>query len=268
MPNGFTDAQICFYEEHGCLVPNEGQINFYHKNGYLVLEGAFSDEECDTLLALLKQYADENFGAMLQIDWQVSEVRDRVRGVMDDSRVVPVLETLQGMEVDGLMTQVLFKEVGTAYAAQSWNPHQDNSYPQAPLGCFITINLFLEDADRENGCLFLYPGSHKEGLLEYTPTISYREQPGERPGNKVEIPSLYEGKEIDVVVKKGGYLVLHGEMIHGSHPNVSPTRSRPVFQATYVKRGVSFFEGRNAKRTRISLKNSGIFRQYAVNVHD
>ena len=73
-----------------------------------------------------------------------------------------------------LMSQMLFKEVNSRYASQAWNPYQDNSYPRnetinSANGLntqYITTNFFLEDANKENGTLYVYPGSHKLGLLE------------------------------------------------------------------------------------------------------
>ena len=44
--------------------------------------------------------------------------------------MVHILETLTNAKVVGLMSQILFKEAGSPYASQAWNPHQDNSYPQ------------------------------------------------------------------------------------------------------------------------------------------
>lgn len=229
---------------------SQEQIHFYNENGYLVLEGMYSPAECDTLLGVLKASADEKFSAILNLDRRVPAVRD----AMKDPRIVSVLETLQGGELSGLMTQVLFKEAGSPYAKQAWNPHQDNAYPRARKGAFITINLFLADSDRETGCLYIYPGSHNEDLLPDAPTKSYREDPGTNPGNTVDLPEKYKGKEREVIVPKGGMLVLHGNVVHGSYPNMSLTRSRPVFQATYILKGENFIPGKNANRTEIPLR--------------
>lgn len=209
----------------------------------------FSADECDAMLGLMRSHAEPEFPAILNLDRRVP----RLRGVMRDARVVSILESLQGGEVVGLMSQVLFKEVGTQYAGQAWNPHQDNSYNRSPYGTYITINIFLADADRNNGTLYIYPGSHTEGLLEARPVVSYREGIGENPGNMVDLPPFYRGREVDLNFKKGDMLILHGEVIHGSYPNLSATRSRPLFSISYMTRGVDFVPGRNANRTPISL---------------
>jgi len=230
------------------FVLNQHQVNFYNLNGYLVVEGVFSKEECAAMLHEFEQHADCDFSAILNADrWAPA-----IRNIMRKRRVVEVLEQLQGREIVGLMSQVLFKKAESKYASQAWNPHQDNAYPQAKSGAYITINIFLEDADRENGCMYVYPGSHKEGLLPFKPTVSYREVPGTNPGNTVEVSERYTKQ--DLVVKKGDMLILHGDVIHGSYPNVSPTRSRPLFSISYISKGEPFIPGRNANRMEIPLR--------------
>ena len=102
------------------------------------------------------------------------------------------------------------------------------SYHQNPNGKTITTNLACEDADVENGTLFLYPGSHKEGIINFEPRKSFREDKGKQPGNTLVLPKKYQDKKTDCLMKKGDVLFLHGNCIHGSYPNKSKTRSRPL----------------------------------------
>ncbi len=223
------------------------EIRLYKENGYLVVNDLFSSEECDQILATCKARTDEKFSAILNLDRQVPAVRE----VMKSPKIVHIIETLQGAEVVGLMSQILFKEAGSPYASQAWNPHQDNAYPQAPDGAYITINLFLGDADPENGGMYIYPGSHKEGTLPFEPTISYREKTGTNPGNTCRVPPQYT--KVDLVVPKGGMLIMNSNVIHGSYPNRSATRSRPLFSISYLTKGQPFVPGNTAKREEIPL---------------
>ncbi len=175
-----------------------------------------------------------------------------LRNVMRDPRKVSILETLQGREVSALMSQMLFKEAGTPYADQGWKPHQDNAYPKNLNGQYITTNLFLADADKENGTLYIYPGSHKLGLLDCDATLSYREAKGTSPGNRTHMPPEWEENHVDVNFKKGDLLVLHGNCIHGSYVNKS-SRSRPLYSDSLISKGEYFDPGRHARRMEISL---------------
>ncbi len=224
---------------------------FYHRFGYLIVDNIYQPEECDAIKAEIENHADADFSAIMNLDRE----SESVRSIMRKWWVVTILEELQGREVVALMSQVLFKKAGSKYAMQAWNPHQDNAYPKAEHGAYITINIFLEDANRENGSLYVYAGSHKEGLLDARPTISFHEAPGANPG-KVIRDSMRYGKypRIDLIFKKGSMLVLHGDLVHGSHPNLSPTRSRPLFSVSYINKGVAFWSGKNAKREAIELR--------------
>ena len=224
------------------------EIRSYKDNGYLVVEGLFTFEECDNILKVCKSRADKDFSAILNLDREVPALRN----VMKDPRIVQILEILQGAEVVGLMSQILFKEAGSPYAEQAWNPHQDNAYPQARDGAYITINLFLRDADPENGGMYIYPGSHREGTLPFEPTVSYREKKGTNPGNSCKVAPQY--KKVDLIIPPGGMLIMNSNVIHGSYPNRSGTRSRPLFSISYITRGEKFVPGNTAKRAEIPLR--------------
>ena len=220
---------------------------FFFQNGFVVISNILSKENCDNLYSACAKHANEDFAAIHSIErdppegYGVKEVWD----VMCNRAIINILDTLKTSQVGVVGSQILFKKAGTRYADQAWNPHQDNSYPQTCRGAYTTTNIFLEDADPENGGLYIYPGSHREPLLPFVPTESFREKKGANPGNTVEVPSKY--KKVDLYVKKGDMLVLHGHCIHGSYLNKS-NRSRPLFSANYVPRGELFISGRNSKR--------------------
>ena len=252
------------------------QIEFYKDNGYLVVEGTLSPSECDKALEVLEYHAkksgNKNYAAVMNLDrpeeWRhVYGTRDHwihshIRQVLIKNPVsVTALETVQGVPPGSLavmQTQVIYKTAGTDYAGQAWNLHQDGSYHGAPYGNTLTGNLALTDQDRENGCIFVYPGSHRIGrFLESKKMVSYRETPGQKPGHDVSefLPEEYKGKEIDLNLKEGSLLIFHGGVVHGSHPNVSKNRNRPMFQAPYKIVGVPFFAGHGiSKRKEIPIR--------------
>jgi len=229
---------------------DQNQVDFFCENGYLVVEHLLSEEECDTINDIGRKNADEKFSAILNPD----RLFDEIRSVMKAQKIISILETLTGSTMVGIMSQFLFKEAGSPYASQAWNPHQDNSYPKTPNGEYITINIALKDQDVENGCLYIYPGSHKKGLFPFDSAISYRENPDDNPGNTIDkaILQRFENVKTDLIIKKGGVLFLHGNCIHGSYANVSD-RSRPLLSISYVPKGTYFIPGKNAKRMEIPL---------------
>lgn len=238
------------------LSKKRGLKDFFCENGFVVIRGIFSLDKCDKFLAGLKKYADNDFSVIHNIerDPPIGKSFKEAEKIYKNKTLVRLMDQLCGAEVVALQNQTLFKEAGTRYALQAWNPHQDNSYPLTPNGEYTTINIFLANADPENGGMYIYPGSHKEGLLPFLPTISYREGPSQNPGNTVVIPEKYKDEKVDLIVKKGDILVLNGHAIHGSYSNTHKTRSRPLFSVSYVPRGTQFVRGKNNNREEIEVR--------------
>lgn len=224
------------------------EVIFYDINGYLVIKNVLDKDECDKVLKVFENHADEKFSALMNLHREEPLIKE----VVMLPAIIDAVEQLQRWEVDAVMSQLLFKKAGSAYSQQAWSPHQDNSYPQISYPLNITTNLFLKDADPENGGMYLYPGSQRESLLPFEPTISHKEKPGTNPGNTIKVPPQY--KKMDLIVKAGSVLIMNSHLIHGSYPNNSPTRSRPLFSVTYVTKGINVPRGANAKRERISVK--------------
>ena len=256
----------------------EESKTFYHENGYAVFSGVMLPFVCDWINALYRAVADEDFAPILNHDRKNQAIQDTV---MRDRTVVWIIEYLTGSEMVGCQTYFLFKEPGTRYAKQEWVPHQDNSYPQAEPGAYLAVAISLCDQDAESGGLFIYPGTHKLGLLPFDPKVSYREAEGEKPGNEVILPdsvrlsdktvngghpfsaratfsdntkrdiTVYD--KMDISLRKGDAMVFSGDLIHGSYANTSQ-RPRPMVITNYLRKGANMIEGATAKRMRIELR--------------
>ena len=247
------------------------QINFYRKNGYLILQNIFTNKEAITFNQFIRRHANKDFAAIVNPDRlekleeqddrpksdirleEIKETASQSTEIMKNPKIVSILEILQGRKVIGLSTQFIFKEAHSAYSSQAWKPHQDSMYPGDRNGQYITSNWFLRGADVENGTIYVYPGSHKLGLLDATPQISFRENVGSNPGSECKVPKEYIDRKTDVIIPKNSVVLLHGHCIHGSYSNNS-NRSRPWFSCCYISKGEKYHIGTNAKRKEIELK--------------
>lgn len=100
--------------------------------------------------------------------------------------------------------------------------HQDASYLRSAPQRVAGLWLALEDADRDNGCLWMVPGAHRGPLRErYAVDWSTRE------GTLVTTdPTPWpEGEALPLEVPAGSLVVFHDHMPHRSDPNRS-ARSR------------------------------------------
>lgn len=103
--------------------------------------------------------------------------------------------------------------------------HQDYSYwtrtiPMQHLTCWCG----LDDANKENGCLYYIPGSHRWGLLD-KPELA-----GDMEGlmDYLTEEQKVEFKPEPIELKKGYATFHHPLMVHGSYEN-SSDRSRRAF---------------------------------------
>src|SRR5215213_7239608 len=116
--------------------------------------------------------------------------------------------------------------------------HQDNGVvlPEADQTDILTVWFPLWDATVENGCLVVWPNSHRQGLLDHCPNPAGLRIPGK----------LLNGKAKSMPMQRGDALFMHKLTIHASHSNQSENirwsfdlRYNPIGQPT----GRSSFPG-------------------------
>lgn len=94
--------------------------------------------------------------------------------------------------------------------------HQDYSYwtRTAPVS-HITMNLLLDDADLDNGCLQFVPGSHRFGLLPKVPFDAPLET------IRAQLPGPMVWQPVAMPVRAGQATIHHSHVLHGSAGNTS-----------------------------------------------
>jgi len=109
--------------------------------------------------------------------------------------------------------------------------HQDNGVvlPEADESTILTVWFPLWDVDVKNGCLCVWPGSHRRGLLDHCPSNIGLKIPGK----------LIDGKATPVPMKRGSALFMDKLTMHASYSNHSndirwsfDLRYNPIGQAT------------------------------------
>ncbi len=166
------------------LALSREQVEFYDRNGFVVIEPIFSAGE----LASLRVAADELLAKSgpvvpdnrrLQIEPETLNGQAVVRKIEPIIDLVPALEQLvYDPRMTGPAEQLfgetvlLFEDklnykppfVGSAYPL-----HQDYAYWTQYTDRLISVTLNLDDATSENGCLRFVPGSHAQGMIERPP---------------------------------------------------------------------------------------------------
>lgn len=96
--------------------------------------------------------------------------------------------------------------------------HQDMWYfsQRSQITQSVAIWLALDEADEENGCLWVVPESHTGKLYDHVePSGEYNQQEFR------EVLEAREMEEIPVPLRSGGALFFDGRLLHRSGPNFS-----------------------------------------------
>jgi len=151
------------------------------------------------------------------------------RGLMLDARIEAALRELFGEEPLAAQSMFYFKPPG----ARGQALHQDNFYLKVSPGTCIAAWLSLDEADADNGTLFVVPGSHREKVLcPHAADLSKSFTTEE-----VDIPAGLEAVEVKLAA--GDVLFFNGSLIHGSYPNTTRDRFRRAFICHYVGAGTT-----------------------------
>lgn len=218
----------------------EDQIKFFEENGFInniqVLTGQQVDSLNEELIRLQSLSEDEN-KLFYHIEHNESEDPDKVLfHAIGAWRITPGFHDLAwapafrmaAYQLLGrpfrLFHDQLFCKPAKHGGVVAW--HQDFSYwtftkPMHHLTCWIG----LDDATKENGCLYFVPGSHKWGLLPITGLTGNMESVKEVLST--EQRSAFNNRVASELPK--GYASFHHPLtMHGSYANDSPRPRRAV----------------------------------------
>lgn len=212
----------------------------YDRLGYCLADGLYSSRDLQAIEDFFEDFktsggrifdGDQVFS---EVDKTQSQVRARqphhysrrVVGWLIHPPVARVLETLLGKPALGAQTMYYYKPPGARGQAM----HQDNFYLVAKPATCIAAWTPIDDADVENGCLHIAPGSQRLDIIcpedGGKPWMDYGD------GHITRFPRAC--RPVPVPVRRGQTLFFGGNVIHGSGPNRTRDRFRRTFIGHYV----------------------------------
>jgi non-heme Fe2+,alpha-ketoglutarate-dependent halogenase len=215
------DRDLRFYQarcEHPRRLTQE-QIQFFNERGYLKGIRIFTDAEADVNRRGFDRLL-ENVAQAGGNSYSINGYHERSRMIYDLVKNPLILEYVQdllGLNVVAWGTHYFCKLPGDGKAV-SW--HQDASYWPLTPSKTVTVWLSIDDADRENACMRVIPGTHRLGPLKL------------RDSDPTENNVLWQtiedaeshGEPVDFELK-AGEISLHSDLlVHGSEPNRSQRR--------------------------------------------
>lgn len=263
------------------------QQAWYDREGYLILPDVLTDADlepartamcakvdqiADELIAdglIQNAYADEPFQYRLaRIFDHLTDAeflkygrswRDRIPGYfvfMTNPKILNAVESLIGPEIfANPVYNVRPKVPKVAAGAVPW--HQDKSYwPDANANPVITVWIPLVDATLENGCLQVWPRTHKTQVYDF-----HQEQYSGTGYYEITGKMLTKAKRsaLSLPVKAGTAILFNDRCIHMSTPNNSDhvrwsvdLRYQPTDQDPMPQHGVGFLARSQAHPERVA----------------
>ena len=204
------------------------EIAKFEREGYLVFESIIQGERLDYYRRVFDDLVSR--GETLEEEephWTLEFDRDRqpipgllhkVQGVCvvepkvlelaKEPAILDRVEPLLGPNIDVFGTK-FFPKLPEGGTSTHW--HQDNFYFGTDSDRIVSCGIYLEDADAENGCLKVVPGSHRVGIFEHK----------RDPSTHGSWTQVDEEEAVDVVVPAGSVAIFSANLLHGSNDNHS-----------------------------------------------
>ncbi len=230
-----TEQQVCSYKEQGFLalgrvLSNDGltQMREQCMAAWKAEKGRFDSEKTWLQNALLGN---------------IHHRSDVVLQYYFNGPLVDIAEQFVGPNIKGVTSQLTFKMRGNN---KPFGWHQDNGYGELDPYNTLTTLTALDDADEENGCLWIIPGSHKQGQINVEHSIADKAS-----GKSIEL-EVDESPAIPVHMKAGEAIVFHCWTLHKSDGNRSKNRDRRILFLRYADAdAVETYNGDNPRLGRL-----------------
>jgi ectoine hydroxylase-related dioxygenase (phytanoyl-CoA dioxygenase family) len=246
-----------------------GQIEQYRRDGYLTLRDVVTEEELQGIEADFQRFIEGRVEGMGRDFCDMSGPADRrfedfalvnamlprlyqphLQGNIYERRAASISRQLIGENAALDYDQFLAKRPAKPDAVFTW--HQDLGYwpTNTPDTYTATCSLALDDADGENGCLQVVPGSQKGPLRPHRPLHSE----GKDEFHILSITLDPADEIVELPLKRGDITVHDERIVHGSGGNNSRDRWRRTYIVAFrhadtvaYERSVGFTHSHNDK---------------------
>ncbi len=235
--------------EQSNQVLEQSQIDFFHQNGFLVLQNAISADDLRRLNKELEQWIVESaeftdsygkqrdgrprmslevghckeFPALRRIASPI-ELSDTYLSFMRDNPALDAVAQLLGPNIKFNNSKINLKHPGSKTAVKF---HQDFSFEAHTNDSLIAVLYFLNEVTLDNGPLQVVPGSHKGQIYSLW-------QDGVFTGAvNDDVESRNVKHAVPCVGSAGTACLMHTRLLHGSAPNLSDS-PRNLYILTYT----------------------------------
>ncbi len=217
----------------------EAQIRDYHEQGFLSPIDLMSESDAASILAQLEEAESQH---PEHINAENRNNPHLVFKFLDDLAfneiILDAVEDLIGPDFS-LWGSVLFIKEPASKHFVSW--HQDATYMGMTSNNFVTPWIALSPSNKETGCMSMIPGSHLSDIKPHDDTFG--EDNILTRGQVVK--DVDESKAVDLIMRPGQMSLHHGEIVHGSQPNLSQQRRVGYALQSYMANDIDQIIGEN-----------------------
>ncbi|EFN85472.1 phytanoyl-CoA dioxygenase, peroxisomal [Harpegnathos saltator] len=215
---------------------------FYEKNGYLVFPGLIEQDVLDKCHKRFDDIVEDRAPRDRIIVMRDVKDRKSVNKLQDinfdpvfceyieHKKILDIVECFTGPNIMAKHSMLIAKPPDIGFGTSKHPPHQDLYYfPFRPTDRIVAAWTAMELCDKQNGCLYVAPGSHRSGQLyvhNYPPGVSNKFYHGIQ-----DLPKNIH--YLDLEMQPGDTVFFHPLLIHGSGVNVS-TRTRRAISCHYA----------------------------------
>jgi ectoine hydroxylase-related dioxygenase (phytanoyl-CoA dioxygenase family) len=204
------------------------QVDFYHENGYLGVDGVLSAAEVAELQRVTDAFVDQSRSATGHTDAfdlepghtaenpRLRRLKNPIKHhvvydrALKHPKILDIVEQLIGPGVRTNGNKLNLKSAGFGSPVE-W--HQDIYFYPHTNDDILAVGIAIDDMAMENGPLLVIPGSHKGRIYDH-------HQDGVFIGGVTEdVPDA--DKAAPILLKAGGISIHHARALHASAPNVS-----------------------------------------------
>jgi len=225
---------------------SQTQVEAFHREGYVVLENAFSPSEIAALEAAMPnitvspraKVGHDPASGLLRLSHGAHLYNETFRRLALHPRLVRPAQRFLGTEVYVYQSRLTIKPGLGATHASGWPWHQDfaawDALDGMPAPNAVVTFIFLDDVTACNAPLLVIPHTHENGLIGHVPAPF-----GTSDGYQLLVVGADTVRELAarngveaLTAPRGTLAFIHCALLHGSAENISPLR-RALFSVIF-----------------------------------
>jgi ectoine hydroxylase-related dioxygenase (phytanoyl-CoA dioxygenase family) len=219
----------------------------YKKKGYVLIKGVIDSRLCEESKVSISKLKSKLTIPFSNEPYGFGDVRTihPYSSIANNKFIHEIAETLISDKIK-MSHFMLVNKAAWIGPEVEWHQEVFNLQIYAP-GCdarkewknFLQVFIAIDQHDKINGCLKVFEGSHKEGILDYEDIVNINCSHKRRVtvDNLTKISKKYE--IVDVEMEPGDALFFNHLLVHGSPSNLS-AYSRLSALMQFYKKDLSF----------------------------